>query len=172
MSEKLSAGAEMPVMSVARLGGGTVEIGGARDGWSMLVVYRGVHCPLCKRYLSGLKDLKAEYDAAGIAIAAVSADSEDQARAFNDELDLNFDLGYGLTKDQMAALGVYVSDPRSEQETNHQFPEPGLFVVNPAGRAQIIDISNAPFSRPDLGSILNGIKFVKEKDYPIRGMAA
>ena len=172
MSEKLSAGAEMPKLSVAKLGGGNVDIGGARDGWQLVVVYRGVHCPLCKRYLGGLKDIKADYDAAGIGIVAVSADSEEQARAFNDELELNFDIGYGLSKAQMQALGVYISDPRSEQETDHQFPEPGLFVVNPEGKVQIVDISNAPFSRPDLGSILNGIKFIKDKGYPIRGMAA
>ncbi len=172
MSQKLPAGAQVPAMSVAKLGGGAIEIGGPRDAWQMVVVYRGVHCPLCKRYLGGLKDIKADYDAAGIEIVAVSADSEEQAGRFNEDLDLNFDIGYGLTKDQMQSLGLYISDPRSDQETDHQFPEPGLFVINPEGKAQIVDISNAPFARPDLKSILNGVKFVQEKSYPIRGMAA
>ena len=42
----------------------------------------------------------------------------------------------------------------------------------PQGRLQIIDISNAPFARPDLDGLLNGLKFIQEKDYPIRGTAA
>jgi len=65
-----------------------------------------------------------------------------------------------------------VSQPRSPQETDRPFPELGLFVVNPQGQAHIIDISNAPFARPDLEGILNGLKFIKERGYPIRGTAA
>ena len=44
-------------------------------------------------------------------------------------------------------------------------------MINPEGKVQIIDISNAPWSRPDLANILNGIKIIKERNYPIRGMA-
>ena len=39
------------------------------------------------------------------------------------------------------------------------------------GRVQIVDVSNAPFSRPDLGSILAGLKYVIPNDYSIRGRA-
>ena len=49
------------------------------------------------------------------------------------------------------------------------FPEPGLFVTNPDGNVQIVDISNAPFSRPELAGILRGIGIIQERDYPIRG---
>lgn len=52
-----------------------------------------------------------------------------------------------------------------------RLPKPGLFVINPEGKVQIVDISNAPFARPDLASILQGVKFVREKQYPIRGTA-
>ena len=61
------------------------------------------------------------------------------------------------------------SNRLSPQETDRPFPEPAIFAVNPSGQAQIIDISNAPFSRPDLDNLLTGMKFVREKDYPIRG---
>ncbi|WP_292456148.1 hypothetical protein [Methylibium sp.] len=44
-------------------------------------------------------------------------------------------------------------------------------MINPAGDTQIIDISNAPFARPDLKSLLKGIQFVMSNDYPIRGRA-
>src|SRR5216683_4256925 len=57
-------------------------------------------------------------------------------------------VGHSLTLDQMRALGLYVSKPRSAQETDRPFPEPGLLVVNSEGKVQIVDISNAPFARP------------------------
>jgi hypothetical protein len=34
---------------------------------------------------------------------------------------------------------------------------------------QIIDISNAPFARPDLAGIARGAKRIQEMNYPIRG---
>ena len=39
-----------------RLGGGDVSTGGA--GWKMVIVYRGLHCPKCKAYLTRLEELK------------------------------------------------------------------------------------------------------------------
>jgi peroxiredoxin len=134
-------------------------------------VYRGKHCPLCKRYFKTLDGMLDEFRAAGIAVMAVSADSHEKAQADVAEQGWRFPVGYGLTSDQMRQLGLYVSDPRSPQETDRPFAEPGLFVINPEGKVQIVDISNAPFARPDLASILQGVKFVREKQYPIRGTA-
>lgn len=169
MGAKLDAGTAMPELTLPKVGGGTVTLGGARDGWQLVVVYRGKHCPLCKRYLSGLKDLAAGFTAAKTEIVAISGDPREKAEAFAAEITPSFPIGFGLTVADMRRLGLYVSVPRSPQETDRQFPEPGLFVVNPEGRAQIIDISNAPFSRPDLGAILSGITLIQERSYPIRG---
>lgn len=72
----------------------------------------------------------------------------------------------------MRQLGLYISEPRSPQETDRPFSEPGLFVVNPQGLVHIVDVSNAPCVRPDLKGVLNGINFIKERGYPIRGTAA
>ena len=69
----------------------------------------------------------------------------------------------------MNTLGLYISDPRSEKETDHPFAEPGVFVTNAKGEIQIIDISNAPFARPELEALANGLSFIRKNDYPIRG---
>ena len=70
---------------------------------------------------------------------------------------------------KLRTLGLYISNPRTPPETDKQFSEPGLFVINPEGKAHVIDISNAPFARPDLAQVLNGIKFAREKKFPVRG---
>lgn len=80
-------------------------------------------------------------------------------------------IAYDLSPEQMQSLGLYVSEPRSPEETDRLFAEPGLYLVNPEGRAQIVDISNAPFSRPDLKGVLRGLRFIQENDYPIKGTA-
>ena len=167
---KLAAGAAFPAMSIERLGGGRIDMGG-KGRWQAIVVYRGRHCPLCKKYLKVLDGLKEAFDAAGIELAAISGDPEEKAKADVTEQGWRFPVGYGLTVEQMRQLGLYISDPRSPEETDRPFPEPGLFVINDGGMLQIVDVSNAPFSRPDMQGVLGGIKFIREKGYPIRGMA-
>jgi len=168
---KLQAGASFPAMSWPQIGGGKLDPQNAQ-GWRLLVVYRGKHCPLCKRYFKTLEGMLGEFKAADIAVMAVSADPKEKAEADVAEQGWHFPVGYGLTTEQMRQLGLYISEPRSPQETDRPFSEPGLFAINPEGKVQIVDISNAPFSRPDLGGILQGLKFVRERQYPIRGTAS
>lgn len=167
VTNKLKAGAPFPNFSLPRAGGGEVTTGG--PGWKVIVVYRGKHCPLCRKYLKTLNDLSGQFSESGIEVEAISGDPREKAESQVAEEGWRFPVGYGLNLVQMQAMGLYVSEPRSAQETDRPFPEPALFVVNPEGRAQIIDVSNAPFSRPDLAGVLAGVKFIREKNYPIRG---
>jgi peroxiredoxin len=170
-TRKIGAGDQMPRLTVATVAGGDMDIA-AMPGWRMLAVYRGKHCPLCKKYFKTLTGLLGDYAAAGVTVMAVSADPKEKAEADVANEGWTFPVGYGLTIEQMQSLGLYISEPRSPQETDRPFPEPGLFVINPEGRIQIVDISNAPFARPDLATILMGINFAREKGYPIRGTLA
>lgn len=173
MSEKLTAGSAMPTITLSKVGGGTATIGRPAAGrWQLVVVYRGKHCPICKRYLGTLEQLKDKFAAIDTDVLAVSADPQEKAEPDVAEMKLTLPVAYGLSVEQMRRLGLYISNPRSAQETDRPFAEPALFVVNPEGNAQIIDLSNAPFARPDLNMILNGITFVREKAYPVRGTAA
>ncbi|MAZ04683.1 MAG: thioredoxin peroxidase [Sneathiella sp.] len=172
---KLTAGQKFPETIVPLAAGGELTFGVSdsnMDRWQLVIVYRGKHCPICMRYLAQLESLKSDFDVAGVDVVAVSGDGFEKTSAVVEEHNLTFPVGYDLSIDQMKALGLYISDPRSPKETDQPFPEPGLFVLRPDGIIQIIDISNAPFSRPELGAILRGIRFIWENDYPIRGTHA
>ena len=167
----LAAGTPFPKIDLARLGGGTVTLGdpqGGRD-WQLVVIYRGLHCPLCKKYLAQLEEMQGEFHAQGVDVVIASGDTEAKAQAMADECAPTLPMGYDLSIAQMITLGLYVSDPRGPKETDRPFAEPGLFVVNAAGTIQMIDVSNAPFLRPDLDKVLGGITFIRTNDYPIRG---
>jgi peroxiredoxin len=167
----MQAGADFPRLTLPKAGGGEIQIGGT-GGWQMLVVYRGKHCPVCRRYLKVMNELLDEFNANKVEVAVVSGDPKEKAEVEIGEEGWRFPVGYDLKPEQMRALGLYISTPRSEQETDRPFPEPGLFVITPDNKAQIIDISNAPWARPDLNSILGGVKMIQERNYPIRGTGA
>ena len=169
-SKKLTAGSTFPSLRWMSAGGGQVSPA-EETGWRTLIIYRGKHCPICKAYLTTLNELLEEFRSAGISISAVSADTKTKAEDEVAESGWKFPVGYDLSIDEMRQLGLYVSDPRSPQETDRPFAEPALFVINPDGKTQVIDISNAPFARPDLKARLKGLQFVISKDYPIRGRA-
>ncbi|MEO1480969.1 MAG: redoxin domain-containing protein [Myxococcota bacterium] len=173
-TKKLEAGGEFPSITVSKLGGGTLELGSAREDkdWQMVVVYRGKHCPMCTEYLGELKEHAPAFAEAGIDVVAVSADTEAKAQEhIHETLELNIDVGFGLSVEQMEALGLFISPPRSPKETDRPFAEPGLFVVNEERNVHVIDVSNNPFVRPDLKQLLRGLRWIRKPDnhYPIRG---
>ena len=168
---KARPGNTMPTFSLPAVGGGEVRIGG-EGGWQVAVVYRGRHCPLCRKFLKQLDGLLDGFRGVGAEVIAISADPRDRAEAEAKEEGWRFPVGYDLSQDQMRALGLYISEPRSSKETDRPFPEPGLFVTNPDGLLHILDVSNAPFARPDLQGVLDGIKVIQKENYPIRGTAA
>lgn len=170
---KIEAGQQFPALFVPRLGGGKINLSKPENAndWHMVVVYRGKHCPLCTKYLADLNRLLPEFRKIGVEVVAVSADPDDRAQSQISEIKPDFPVGYDLTVNQMRELGLYISHPRSPSETDRSFSEPGLFVVNAEGNVQITDISNAPFARPDLATMLMGLRFIRnpEHNYPIRG---
>ena len=135
----------------------------------MIVVYRGLHCPVCKSYLgklNGLVDMAAE---AGVSVVAATMDPEERATQAKQDWALDkLDVAYGMTVDDVRNWGLYLSTAFKDAE-NEQFAEPGLFWVRPDGRLYLIDIANMPWSRPDVEFLLSKVQFAMDNNYPARG---
>ena len=138
----------------------------------MLVVYRGKHCGLCRKYLAELDGMVEAFRQRGISVAAVSADSRAKAEHVVAEAKLSFAVAYDLSVDDMRRLGLYITEPESPEQTDRTFAEPALFVVNPDGLTQVVTVTNAPFSRPDLETVLEGLKATQDDHAPIHGTAS
>ena len=184
-NNKLTAGNAFPQISATMLDGNSVELGKPHSGdgdlpaWQMVVLYRGQHCPMCTEYLNHLKDYIEDLAAINIDVLAVSADSKEQLESHLNRTDKhhiespNFPMAYGLSQNDLEALGAYISLPRSPKETDHNFAEPALFIVNEDGNLHVVEYSNNPFVRADLATLIRGLKWIRNPDnnYPIRGTA-
>ncbi|OUR64153.1 alkyl hydroperoxide reductase [Marinomonas sp. 42_23_T18] len=155
-----------------------------QDNWSlaeqepaqftMLVVYRGLHCPICKSYLTELNRLAEDFMARGVNVFAISSDTHERAQTAFDEWHLNkLNLGYGLSIEQSQALGLHRSKGRGLTsigiEEPAEFTEPGIFIIRPDNTLYWSNISTMPFARPHFKEILGAIDFAIQKDYPARG---
>lgn len=140
--------------------------------FTMINVYRGLHCPVCQSHLKTLKGLYDQFIDKGVEVLNVSMDTEEQAREAHEGWDLgNIPMGYGLSEAQAADWGLYLSEAIKEDEPDI-FAEPGLFLVRPDGTLHLAVVSNSPFARPDLEALLGRIDFIVEKSYPARGTKA
>ena len=166
-----------PALDVPTLDGGTFRLNAAPpEKFTMVVFYRGLHCPVCRRYLSELDKLAPEFGKRGVDVLVLSSDSRERTEQVRDGWGLqNLRLGYGLSIDSARRWGLYISKGRGKTSAGvdepAQFSEPGLFLVRPDGRLYWGSVSSMPFARPHFDEVLAGIDFVLAKDYPARGDA-
>lgn len=170
MTHKLMPDTQAPDLSLPLVGGGTWSLADQTpENFTMIVIYRGLHCPVCKSYLGKLNALVSTAAEVGVSVVAASMDSQARAQQAKTDWGLDqLDLAYGMTATDVANWGLYLSTSIKVAESD-EFAEPGLFWVRPDGRLYLIDISNMPWSRPDVAFLLSKVTFAIENNYPARG---
>ena len=144
--------------------------------FTLAVFYRGVHCPICARYLEGLSNRLGDFQARGVEVIAISTDDGERAGRARQEWQLGaLEVGYGLSIEEARAWGLYISNSRGKTsagiEEPAQFNEPGLFLIRPDRSLYWAAVQSVPFARPHFDEVLKAIDFIKERDYPARGDA-
>lgn len=141
--------------------------------FSMIVFYRGLHCPVCAKYLSELVRLLPEFERRGVAVIAISNDNPERARRMADKIGGPLRLGFGLPIAESRKWGLFVSSSKGETsigiEEPPMFAEPGLFLVAADHNLYYSAVQSMPFARPHFDELLQALDFVIAKDYPARG---
>ncbi len=146
----------------------------APETFSIVVFYRGWHCPVCRRQLTEIEGLVDAFAEKGALITAVSVDSKDRAQQMFDEAGLDkLNMVYGLSLEQARQWGLFISTSRGLTsvgvEEPFKFAEPGMFFVRPDNTLFYSSVQSAPWGRPKLEEFLSTIDFVLENNYPARG---
>lgn len=171
-AHKLIPDTKAPSLQVPTLKGTTWTLDQQTpQSYTMIVFYRGLHCPICKTYLTSLKENLPKLKELGVEVIAISGDTQERAKQTYVDWDLGEVLvGYELGLDSMRQWGLYVSQSIKETEPD-RFNEPGLFLMKPNGTLYYINISNAPFGRPPIAEMAGALEFVLQNNYPTRGTA-
>ncbi|MGO9905328.1 MAG: peroxiredoxin-like family protein [Solirubrobacteraceae bacterium] len=161
-----------PDLTVPLLSGGTYRLADQHpDGYTMVVFFRGLHCPVCRAQLSELNRRLDDLTDQGIEVIAVSGESRERTEQLASEWKLDrLPVGYGLTEEQMRSWGLFVSHGISDDEPA-VFSEPGLFLIASDGTVYYESILSMPVGRPRLDDLLGGLKWWREHNYPARGEA-
>jgi len=174
---KLMPRKPVPSLEVDTLEGKRFKLSEQKPGaFTMLVFYRGLHCPICRRYTSELNGMIDQFKAKGVETLMLSSDTKERAQEAKEKWGLpNLNVGYGLSIEDARRWGLYVSSGRGKTSAGVEEPalfnEPGLFLVKPEGTLYWGNISTMPFARPHFNEILAGVDFAVSKNYPARGEA-
>ncbi len=165
-----------PQLSLSLTGGGSTDdlyLGTGEGGrFTLVVFYRGLHCPVCRRQLKELDERLAELRAVGVGrVVAVSMESEERSEQVVARWGLSsLPVAWGLTEQQAREWGLFISTAIKEGEPS-VFSEPGMFILDSDGTVYWSNVASMPFGRPPLDDIIAGIVYANDHDYPARGSA-
>tara|TARA_R110001606_G_scaffold2341_4_gene9896 strand:- start:251 stop:760 length:510 start_codon:yes stop_codon:yes gene_type:complete len=141
------------------------------ENFTLIIFYRGKHCPVCKKQLEELQTKIPDFKKRGVNIVAISANTEELAKeTYKDWAIDDVPVGYNFSIDEARKWGLFISEGISDKEPK-QFAEPGLFLIDTKGKIYWESIQSMPFGRPEFKDVLNGIDYILKEDYPARGEA-
>ena len=164
----------VPALEVETLGGPWSLAEQNPENFTVVVFYRGLHCPICSKYVHELAKLEDDFTEIGTSVIALSQDTRERAEQAATDWDLGkLRVGYTVSDDAVRAWGLHRSAGRGKTsigiEEPAEFNEPGLFIIRPDSTLYWAQVSTMPFARPHFREILGALKFAIEKDYPARG---
>jgi alkyl hydroperoxide reductase subunit AhpC len=162
----------VPELSVKTVGGPDWTLSEqSPENFTFVFFYRGLHCPICRKYLNSIDAKLDELSSLGIGAIAISSDTEERARKSKESWKIgNLPVGYGVPIEEARSWGLYVSKGIKPDEPEI-FSEPGLFVVRPGGELYAASIQTMPFTRPGIDELIAGFRYIVANDYPGRGEA-
>ena len=172
----LTPTATAPALSLPLTSGGTTDdlrLGTGADGrFSLVVFFRGLHCPVCRKQLTELDGRIAELREAGVGrVVAVSMEDAERSAALVEKWHLgDLPVAHGLTAETAREWGLYLSTAIKDGEPA-LFSEPGMVVLDEDGSVFWMSAASMPFGRPPLDEVMAGLRFAQDEGYPARGAA-
>ena len=142
------------------------------ETFTLLIFYRGKHCPICRSYLETIGGRLSEITERGINPFAVSMDDEDRAMVVDREWKTHdLPLAHSMSEETARKWGLYISTARDGSDEPAVFSEPALYLIKPDGTIYFANVQSAPFTRPSLDELLQAVDYITKNDYPARGTA-
>jgi len=110
-------------------------------------------CPYCMRQMIQLQDYKADFDAAGIGMVAITYDAPALQQAFIDKFGITIPVLSDVDALSFKTLGI-LNEDYLPGDAQYGIPHPGMIVIDPAGKVVGKLFLEAYSSRVDAASAL------------------
>jgi peroxiredoxin len=173
----LKAGEKCPSFELSDHNGKAVASSDLLSRGSLVLIFiRGRWCPFCVAQMEAMAQVSAEFADAGVALAAISPQTEKQALFMHDQHKLpfpllvdarnqlarQFGLVYRVPEDQQALYSrTFVNLPFINGDTSWELPIPATFAVGGSSNGPMILFSSADedyTNRPEPLDVLSAIR--------------
>ncbi len=153
----LANGSVFPSLQLPAVGGGTLRLPDDLTGsWAVVLAYRGHWCPYCKAQLTAFQRALPNLTEAGIRVAALSVDDEQQATETVRRHGLEFPVGYDADAQRVAAT------LQSYQRSDPAYLESTGFVLDPNGRIVVAVYSSNAIGRLAPDDVLGLVRYAQK----------
>jgi len=164
-----------PDLSVNTLKHGTFDLSTeASERGTVVCFYRGLHCPICAKYLIELEKTVDAFAERGVGVIALSSDTQERTEAMAEKINADkLRFGYDLDLAKAREWSLYISTSRGKTSIGIEepalFSEPGLFLVSPDQSLYYGSVQTMPFVRPHFSELIGALDFAIPNNYPARG---
>ena len=162
----------VPKLDVPLVNGENFVLGNSPgEHFDLLIFYRGLHCPICAKYLLELEQLATEFISRGIQVVAFSNDTQERGQLMAEKINAKgIKISYELGLQNARQWGLYISATRGKSSIGIEepalFSEPGIFLVRPDGTLYFGSVQTSPFARPRFQDLLSLIDFAIDRNFP------
>jgi peroxiredoxin len=160
----LKLGAKAPDATLTDVAGKTLKLSALyKEGATFIVFYRGGWCPFCNLQLQGLTAAKADFEAKGLKLVAISVDKPDEEAKTKAKHGVAFPMLSDSDLTAHKAFNVVQAPPEAEQKAlagyginlesysgkaHHNFAVPAIFLVDKTGAVKWMHIDEEYKTRP------------------------
>jgi peroxiredoxin len=160
----LKLGAKAPDATLNDVTGKTQKLSALySEGPTFVVFYRGGWCPFCNLQLQGLTAAKADFEAKGLKVVAISVDKPDEEAKTKakhgvsfpmlSDSDLTAHKAFNVVHvppeaEQKALAGYGINLENSSGKTHHSFAVPAIFLIDKSGTVKWMHIDEEYKTRP------------------------
>ncbi len=168
----LIPGNAVPELKIQTVGHGTFDLDANKgENGTLVIQYRGLHCPICIRQMGEVEAALDDFAALGVEVIMLSTDTAERAaetvgKAGTSRLRVGHSLPLPAARDNW---GLYMSKGREGTAEAAFFAEPGHFYIAPDRTLYFAWLQSTPFGRPSVSDMKGGIKYALDNSYPPRG---
>ncbi|WP_170575380.1 redoxin domain-containing protein [Ruegeria atlantica] len=168
----LIPGNPVPALKIETVGHGSFDLeADMGENGTLVIQYRGLHCPICIRQMSEVEAALDDFAELGIEVIMVTTDTADRAaetveKAGVSRLRVGHSLPLATAREDW---GLLISTAREGSAEPALFAEPGHFFISPERTLYYAWQQTTPFARPAMSDIVGGLKFTLGNNYPPRG---
>ncbi|WP_037312943.1 redoxin domain-containing protein [Ruegeria halocynthiae] len=168
----LTPGNPVPALKIETVAHGTFDLAGASgENGTLVIQYRGLHCPICIKQMTEVEAALDEFAELGIEVIMITTDTAERAAETTEKAGVSrLRVGHSLPLSSARdAWGLQISQAREGSAEPALFAEPGHFYIAPDQTLYYAWQQTTPFARPAMSDVIGGLKFTLGNNYPPRG---